>query len=110
VNQGDRRPGWITTGDVLLADTAAALARGHDEAGRDASGKKAAWPPEPPHGRLTRTRLLRKASPVCCVYLARCTVLVSVCSPLLGRCRACLAELQQVAGGGDQLPFRMSCR
>jgi hypothetical protein len=57
VNQADRRPGWITTGDVLLANTAAALDRVYDEAGRDASGKKAGRPPAPPHGRSTRTRV-----------------------------------------------------
>ena len=34
--------GWITTGDALLANTAAALAREYDEAGRDAL-RQQAW-------------------------------------------------------------------
>ena len=39
---GYQATGWITTGDALLANTAAALAREYDEAGRDAL-RQEAW-------------------------------------------------------------------
>jgi hypothetical protein len=38
---GYQATGWITTGDALLANTAAALAREYDEAGRDALREEA---------------------------------------------------------------------
>jgi hypothetical protein len=38
---GYQATGWITTGDALLANTAPALAREYDEAGRDALRQEA---------------------------------------------------------------------